>query len=138
MKKIIEKTETYIIYEDYTIEFVCSKCKRLETIPPEHKFNSLYNQNKDMLKGRVCLDCYKESKSGEKDKNGNNVQERIAYAQSWNLAVAMIAPAFSSVETTIVYKQLADKKGTSADEQVKAAIEELQKYFYDKLTNRDK
>ncbi|MAH46464.1 hypothetical protein CMI37_11570 [Candidatus Pacearchaeota archaeon] len=58
---------------------------------------------------KLCLKCYKKDK-------GDDRTEQIAYAQSWNLSVAWLA-----------YK-------TSM---TKSDLEKWQKYFYEKLTNRN-
>lgn len=62
-----------------------------------------------------CVSCWAKGKDNDKN-------DRIAYAQSWNLAVAICAEHFSPVE--------------SPAEGQKKRLENWQKYFYEKLTER--
>ena len=57
----------------------------------------------------------------------NDIQERIAFAQSWNLAATMVAPLAKDVVQTL---------GEEAPNVLCKSIERWQLYFYDKLTNR--
>jgi predicted ATP-dependent serine protease len=59
-----------------------------------------------------CSTCWKKNKD-------YNTNERISYAQSWNLSVASLSDE--------------DKKSDS----MTTVIEQRQLYFYEKLTNRD-
>ncbi len=61
-----------------------------------------------------------------KDKD-TSVQERIIYAQSWNLAVALLAPSYR-----LEYGE-ADTNRESKEKHIKFNLETLQKYFYLKL-----
>ena len=60
----------------------------------------------------------------------DTVQERIQYAQSWNLAVAMMAPIADKVAGTL---DADEAESTVFEDEIKTRIEEWQKYFLNKL-----
>ena len=60
--------------------------------------------------------------------NVETVDDRIKYAQSWNLAVAIMAGALSNASITL--------SRSDSGEQLKIEIESWQKYFHNKLINK--
>ena len=105
------------------------KSKKQEKILPSHKFNAMLIENKGLLKGRVCLDCYREGKKneGESDRTDpvrkDSIQESIRTGQAINLAQnEFLKDNFSPVKDKILFKVLV--------KEYKELIEEIQ--------NRDK
>lgn len=54
--------------------------------------------------------------------NVETVDDRIKYAQSWNLAVALMAPVVA--------------KDMCSEDEMKERVERFQKYFHNKLINK--
>ena len=80
-----------------------------------------------------CLDCWKKARSGVGYSGGSDTQERIAYAQSWNLAVAMYGNLDDGDREKYGKSPISElSSGTNTE----ATLEKWQKYFYQKLTSR--
>jgi hypothetical protein len=79
------------------------------------------NQNKEMADRWLCGECFGRETMREAPNPVDVTAERIAFAQSWNLAVSMCSQWFSSSKPT---------------KEQELMLENWQKYFYKKLTIR--
>ena len=107
----------YEIYEDGSMKAWCKRCKNPEEVPAERA--EKIKKIPDWSSSFTCTPCWKKSKEPAQQ----DTQDRIAYAQSWNLAVALMAPFFATKEAP-------------GSDYVQENIEIWQKYFLEKLTNR--
>lgn len=134
-KRVVEHSLTgcidYDLYDDGSVEIVCPQCRKPRTLVGKaatdfmkwHKDNPAYK----------CMQCYVDGQnkdfSGKKKDNFDDRSDQIAYAQSFNLAVALLAPNV---------KDEAKEIGIKNDKLMKENILYWQKWFYEQLTNRDK
>jgi len=97
------------------LRILCTKCEKIDTLTGDKavKFNSLQSAQK-----YTCLSCWKKNKDAEKNGEKLETQDRISYAQAFNLAAGMVSGAYS-------------------DEVLKEEILKWQKWFYKQLTNRN-
>lgn len=105
--------DQFEIYEDGSMKAWCKRCNNPEEVPGDRA--AKIKKIPEWSSSFTCTPCWKKSKEPEKQ----DTQDRIAYAQSWNLAVAV----------------LSEKNKFHSDE-LQHNIEYWQKYFYEKLTNR--
>lgn len=63
--------------------------------------------------------------TGQISGKAETIDDRIKYAQSWNLAVALVAPSSKAMEKGII------------DGDIKLCIEFWQQYFHEKLKNKN-
>jgi hypothetical protein len=104
--------------EDGSVTIPCAKCGTATTVSPA--VQAKFNWNPNWTRDFTCMDCYRKGQDAEKLKpKQGTTEERIAFAQSWNLAVAILASR------------------DLAESELKAEIEKTwQPWFYHKLTNR--
>jgi hypothetical protein len=109
----------YEIYEDGSMKAWCKRCNNPEELPAERA--EKVRKIPDWSSSFTCTPCWKKSK----EPASNDKQEQIAFGQSWNLAVALVAPKF-----------IPSDEDATLDSVWQNEIERWQKYFYSKLTNR--
>ena len=119
MKKIKEKGKYCTIYDDGSIDITCRDCEKVDELSPDNKNVARIMQIESAKSSYTCLDCWKKERDTNKTVIDDKRSDKIAYAQSWNLAVAaMNIPVESQFED------------------LEEGIEVWQKYFYEKLTER--
>ena len=105
----------YEIYEDGSMKAWCKRCNNPEEVPAERA--EKIKKIPDWSSSFTCTPCWRKSKEPDQ----HDTQDRIAYAQSWNLAVATIPNEFKHEQTFPTFTE---------------ELEKRQKYFLEKLTNR--
>jgi hypothetical protein len=98
----------------------CKRCKNFEEVDAERA--AKIQRIPEWSSRYLCSACYFGGADGAKASKDANTQDRIAYAQAWNLAVQMITD---------------EMKATYPMTQINASLVEWQRYFYEKLTNRN-
>lgn len=107
----------YEIYEDGSMKAWCKRCSNPEELPAERA--EKVRKIPEWSSSFTCTPCWRKSQ----EPANNDKQEQIAFGQSWNLAVALMAPYFATKEAP-------------GSDYVQENIEIWQRYFYQKLTNR--
>ena len=124
MKEIKSKNDFATWYVDGSLDAKCHVCGKEDKLKEDAKI-ALVAHTMDSWNGSdyKCLDCWKAKKNIKIE----STQDRIAYAQSWNLAVALWSPTFATKEWISAQENI--------EEDRKMYLEAWQKYFHKKLTN---
>lgn len=113
-KKYLSKSDSLVVYPDYSTEVKCSRCGKWEPLAADNKWSIRFNQIEGSEKEYLCFQCWKKEK-------GDDKQDDIRWGQSWNLAVNLLshpdAQAFSDAE-------------------LKKHIVEWQRWFYEQLKTK--
>lgn len=89
MKKVLEKTAQYEIYEDYSVKFICPGCnKDVFLDASSDDATKFVNNGENYRNGRTCLQCYKKGKDEERRVENEAYEEKIARGQAYNNAVS--------------------------------------------------
>jgi len=123
-----EKGDGYEIKLNGDIVWPCPDCPKKGIIKSDNKYYGYHRSNTDKLKERKCRDCFMKGNDQKDD-----IQERIAFHGSWNLAVSLIAPNLDGVKRH--FGELF-AEGKDGRDELEKSLTYWQSYFYKKLTER--